>query len=45
MEDMILFWRDLLGVIAEFLLCDPIRYFTGIIFLLLIVSVVNRIIR
>lgn len=44
MQDVILFWSQLLGVVAEFLLTEPINWFTGIILLLFVVQLVRRII-
>lgn len=44
MQDFLIFVDDLLKIIADFLLTEPIYYFTGIIVLLAVVALVKRII-
>lgn len=45
MQDFLIFWSDLLQIIAAFLLTEPIYWFTGILFLLGIAALVRRIIN
>lgn len=44
MSDVIQFWTEILGVVANFLMLEPINYFTAIILLLAVISLVKRII-
>ncbi len=44
MQDVIVFWTALLQAVADFLLTEPISWFTGIFVLLAIVGIVRRII-
>lgn len=45
MQDFLIFLDDLLQIVADFLLTEPIYYFTGIVVLLAVVALVKRIIR
>lgn len=43
MQEFLTFYTELLHLVADFLMLDPIKYFTGIFILLAVVSVVKRI--
>lgn len=45
MQNFLIFLDDLLRIVADFLLTEPIYYFTGIVVLLAVVALVKRIIR
>lgn len=45
MQDLLNFLYTLCGIICDFLLTEPIYYFTGVLILLFIGSLVNRLIR
>ena len=44
MSDVIQFWTEILHAVADFLMLEPINYFTAIILLLAVISLVKRII-
>lgn len=44
MQDTLTFITELLHITADFLMLEPIKYFTGILILLAVVGLVNRII-
>lgn len=45
MPDVVSFWSQILSAVAEFLMQEPIVYFTAIFLLLYIVALVRRIIE
>lgn len=44
MQDFLIFWTALLQIVSDFMLTEPISWFTGILVLLAIVALVKRII-
>lgn len=44
MIDFLAFWTSLFQIVADFLLTEPISWFTGVFFLAAIVALVRRII-
>lgn len=44
MTDFLAFWTSLSGIVADFLLTEPINWFTGVFLLCAIVALVRRII-
>lgn len=45
MSDMILFFQQLLQIVADFLLAEPIRYFTGIFIGLCCIYIFGKLLR
>lgn len=43
MSNFVNLWTDILNIIADFLLSEPIIWFVGIIVLLLIVAILQRV--
>lgn len=44
MPDFLAFWSALLGIVSDFLMTEPISWFTGVLVLCAIVVLVRRII-
>lgn len=44
MSEVITFWTEILGAVADFLMLEPISWFTAIFVLLAVVMLVKRII-
>ena len=44
MQEVVTFWTQILGAVADFLMLEPISWFTAIFVLLAVVALVRRII-
>lgn len=45
MNDMLLFFQNWLTMVADFLMTEPIKYFTGIFIGVLVIGIVARLLR
>lgn len=45
MQDMISFFQQFLGLVADFLMAEPIKYFTGVFVGVCVIGIVARLLR
>lgn len=42
MNDMLTFFQSFLGIVADFLMAEPIKYFTGIFIGICVIAIIKR---
>lgn len=43
MQNLLIFWRSFLDLVSDFLLSEPIIYFVGLVLLLMLVALLQRV--